>query len=165
MMKKANWVLGVAMLACAGLVSSQRASHAQADEELRPEEYGAFAAVCDRELTAVGEKATRPLCVRVPPRKSPPERLLRYLRMARVPVSAQRACYPRHQLPRGMEISLEKIRRLPGPILELKVDTASNQPQPAEHVVVPLRLGTYRLKRDAAGTWVVVDYANDLSGD
>ena len=124
-MKKANWVLGVAMLACAGLVSSQRASHAQADEELRPEEYGAFAAVCDRELTAVGEKATRPLCVRVPPRKSPPERLLRYLRMARVPVSAQRACYPRHQLPRGMEISLEKIRRLPGPILELKVDQIS----------------------------------------
>jgi len=157
-------VLAVAILVLVfdGLGSGVGGSLDQAREELRRDEYGAFAVVCKEELAAIGEKGTRPLCVRVPPTKTPPKALLIYLKKAQVPVSLQGACYPRNRAPRGMEILLEEIRRSPGPALELTVDTANHTPEPGEHLIMPLRLGIYRLTRTAEGSWVVVSYSDGM---
>lgn len=151
------------MLAYIGLDYGASRILARGHEQLHQDEYGAFAAVCKQELATVGEKATLPLCVRVPPTKRPPKALLNYLRGAQVQVSAQTACYPPNQSPRGMEISVEEIRRLPGGALELKVDTADNTPEPEEHLIVPLRMGTYRLTRNAEGSWVILSYVSSIA--
>ena len=141
-----------------GLAPGVTGAHGQAREELRRDEYGAFAVVCKAELAAIGDLGTQPVCVRVPPTKAPPNALLAYLRAAQVPVSPQGVCYPRHQVPHGIEISVEEIRRLPGPVVQFKVSTTNLKPLPGEHLIVPLRLGTYRLTRSDNGDWVVERY-------
>ena len=156
------WRLGTLVLAFFTLVVFASTSEPQAKEPLRRSEYGAFALVCKRELSALGETSRHPMCVHVPPSKIAPASLLKYLRSSGVPVSASTACYPKGELPRGLEISVREIRRGPGLSLSIKVETGDITIKPDSHFGELLRFGTYRLSRTSGHQWSIVDYVDEM---
>lgn len=135
----------------------------QTEEPLQPSEYRAFALICKQELSALGEKMVRPICVQVPPSKGTPKSLIKYLRSMNIPVRDGRACYPPGQLPLGSEIRIWEIKRGPGKQLAIKVETGNLTPEPGAHVGDLLRLGTYRLTKSDKQAWSIDRYDDEKS--
>ena len=117
-----------------------------------------MALVSRGELSALGDRAAVPICIRVPPKKTPPEPLIRYLQSVGVPVSHQKDCYPRGEYPRGVEINISDLRRSNVSQLDLTVDTADITLGRDVHFATPLREGTYHLKQDDKGEWTIIGY-------
>lgn len=151
--------IGAVMLAVALLTIAIPVSEIRAEEELRSDDYGAITAVVRQELSAVGKRLIRPVCLRGPVTKVPPKSLFMYLSRAGVDVREPNECYPAEGSPRGLEISLSALKREDSS-LTITVETGDITPRPGVHVGELLRLGTYELKEAEDHTWKIVSYKN-----
>jgi hypothetical protein len=150
--------IGAVLLAIA--VSTIAISEMRAEEELRSEDYGAIMVVVRQELSAVGKRLIRPVCLRGPVTKVPPKSLFVYLSSAGVDVREPNECYPAEGSPRGLEISLSSLKRGKDSSLRITVETGDITPRPGVHVGELLRLGTYELREAEDHTWKIVSYKN-----
>jgi hypothetical protein len=154
--------LRILVLLAASLVIAVLASRAQAPEQLQRSDYGAIALVLKQELSATGNRAIKPVCVRGPLTKTPPRALLHYLNDSGTRVNGPNACYPHEAPPHGLEIALNHFTHGPGSSLSVTVETGDLTTKPGVHTGELLRLGTYQLEQSDDHQWRIVSYTNEL---
>lgn len=162
----------VLTLSCWLMVAATVSGGQSAPQRLKPAEYDSVALIYNQELLALGKRALFPICIGMPSGTST-KLLLQYLRNFGFEISDESVCEPaiasggQHPkgYPHGLRIFFDNFQREQGRLVSIHVQSDDLTLRPGEHLAQTLRRGTYHIRQNEAGKWLIVEYTKEYDSE